>query len=616
MIADILSRVRAYMEEEKVSYYLVSSSDAHASEYVGDYDKTSLWLSGCSSDNVRILIGQTEALLWTDGRYFISAAGELAGTEYKLMRSGEPGVASLNEYLDSELKEGDCLAYDGRTFSYAEGRAYRKLARMHGARIRSDFAPQDLLWEDRPERASHPVWVLERDLAGEDLSSKLAAVRADMALKGARQLIISKLDDIMWLLNIRGGDIACNPVALSYLWITDCELSLFIRESELTEEVRLYATEHKIALEDYDRALSFLEARLRQQAAENAASMAFGDEEVVRLMLDPRSSSDAMVHMAASCLGTDNLIFAPNPTDLRKAIKNPVETDHVRRTYLMDSVAVCRFICYVKRHAGDGTLTEYSAARYLDGLRTRIPGFLDLSFETISAYMANAAMAHYSAREDACAEIEPRGFLLVDSGGQYLGGTTDVTRTICLGELTEEMKEDFTMVAVSNLRLLFARFMDGCSGMTLDAIAREVFWERGKNYNHGTGHGIGYMLNVHEGPQVIRWIDRSPEDRTPFVPGMISSIEPGIYLEGRYGIRTESIGLCVEDEVNGYGRFLAFEPLTYVPIDLEGLRPEQMDPSDIDKLNRYHGMVREKISPFLEGEELDWLIRATRALGV
>lgn len=615
MIAEILSRVRAYMKEKKVSYYLLSSSDEHASEYVGDYDKTSFWMSGCSSDNVRILIRQTAALLWTDGRYFISAAGELAGSEYTLMKSGEPGVPTVTEYLDARLKEGDTLAYDGRTFSYAEGVGYRNLAEAHGVHVRNDFAPQDELWTDRPARASHPLMVLTEELAGETYASKLARLREEMSAKGAGELVISKLDDIMWLLNIRGADIACNPVALSYLLVTEEEVFLFLQESEVTDELRRYTQREDISLIDYDQTFPFLEEHFISLAEANRSQAKSGQKIVQRLLLDPRSSSDAMVSLAASCLGTENLLLSSNPTEKMKSIKNPVELEHVRAVYLQDSVVVCRFIYYIKKHVGEGNLTEFSVARYLDGLRAELPGYLDLSFETISAYNANAAMAHYVPTEDDCARIEPRGFLLVDSGGQYLGGTTDVTRTICLGELTEEMRADFTTVAVSNLRLLFAHFMEGCSGMVLDAIAREPFWARHKNFNHGTGHGIGYILNVHEGPQVIRWRERISEDRTCFVPGMITSDEPGMYVEGRYGIRTESITLCVGDCTNAYGNFLRFEPLTYVPIDLEGLNPEQMDASDIDKLNRYHRMVWEKISPFLEQDQLEWLRQATRQIG-
>jgi Xaa-Pro aminopeptidase len=316
------------------------------------------------------------------------------------------------------------------------------------------------------------------------------------------------------------------------------------------------------------------------------------------------------------------LIRKKSPIPAMKAVKNAVELKHLREVYVADSVAVCRFIYKIKtamdamrRAAGEAQrLTEITAAEEIDALRREIPGYLDLSFETISAYNANAAMAHYQATEENCAALEPEGFLLVDSGGQYLGGTTDVTRTIVLGELTREMIEDFTLVAVANLRLLYAKFPYGCSGINLDTYARAPFWEKGKNFNHGTGHGIGYILNVHEGPQNIRWRAGVNSDLTAFEPGMITSDEPGIYIEGKYGIRTETITECVEAETNEYGRFLRFEPLTFAPIDLDAIDPTCMEPSDIERLNRYHRQVWEVISPYLEGDEKEWLKAATREI--
>jgi Xaa-Pro aminopeptidase len=301
-----------------------------------------------------------------------------------------------------------------------------------------------------------------------------------------------------------------------------------------------------------------------------------------------------------------------NPTEIMKAVKNPVEIMHLKKAYLLDSVCLCRFICWFKSNIGKTEITELSAAEYLDGLRSKIPGFLDLSFPTISAYGANAAMAHYSATAENYSVVEQRGFLLVDSGGQYLGGTTDVTRTMKAGELTAEEKRDFTLVAVSNLNLMNAKFRHGVTGRFLDAYARAPLWEYGIDYNHGTGHGIGYILNVHEGPHNIRWRFLPGQKEAVFEPGMIVSDEPGVYIEGKYGIRTESIVLTVEDETNAFGRFLRFEPLTYAPIDLDAIDFSYMQPKDIERLNAYHALVWEKIAPYLEGAELEWLREATR----
>lgn len=586
-----LAALRSAMQAAGADYCLITSSDYHASEYVGDYFKVSEYFSGCTSDNVILIVSKIWAKLWTDGRYFISAAAELDGTEIELMKMGEPGVPTVREFLQQTIGKDETLAFDGRCVTSDAGENYRKIAAANGALVNGEFAPADTIWTDRPKMASHPAWILDEKLAGESCLSKISRVREQMREKGAAYLIISKLDDIMWLINIRGADIAYNPVALSYLILSQSDISLFMQESEVTDALRAYAAGNGIKILPYENIFD---------AVKNGKFEG-------RVMIDPSGTSDAMMHLLSERVGREHLIFAPNPTAIMKAVKNPVELEHIRKAYLLDSVALCRFIYYVKKNIGKIPMTEVSAAQYLDHLRSELPGYLDLSFGTISAYNANAAMAHYAPTPERCAQLEPHGFLLVDSGGQYLGGTTDVTRTIALGELTKEMITDFTTVVVSNLRLLYARFLYGVSGISLDIYARAPFWERGQNFNHGTGHGIGYILNVHEGPQVIRWKGRSPEDYTAFEPGMITSDEPGIYLEGKYGIRTETITECVEDRTTGFGRFLRFEPLTYAPIDMDAIDLSLMDASDIRKLRDYHRKVWEKISPFLEGDEREWL---------
>lgn len=590
-----LASLRTLMSGEGVDYVLITSSDYHASEYVGDYFKVSEYFSGCTSDNVILIVSAGWAKLWTDGRYFISAAEELDGTGIDLMKMGEPGVPTVKAFLKQSVREGETLAFDGRCVTSDAGEGYRKIASANGAAVNGEFAPADAIWTDRPAMASHPAWVLDEELAGESCVSKISRVREQMRVKGAAYLIISKLDDIMWLLNIRGADIAYNPVALSYLILGTEEVFLFIQESEVTDALRGYAAKNGIDILPYENIFDTIKTR----------------NFVGNIMVDPSGTSDAMMHLLSGRFGKEHLIFAPNPTAIMKAVKNPVELEHLRKAYLLDSVALCRFIYYVKKNIEKIPMTEVSAAQYLDHLRSELPGYLDLSFGTISAYNANAAMAHYAPTPENCAKLEPHGFLLVDSGGQYLGGTTDVTRTIALGKLTKEMKTDFTTVVISNLRLLYARFLYGVSGISLDIYARAPFWERGQNFNHGTGHGIGYILNVHEGPQVIRWKARDPQDNTAFEPGMITSDEPGIYLEGKYGIRTETITECVEDRTTEFGRFLRFEPLTYAPIDLDAVDLSLMDASDIRKLNDYHRKVWEKISPFIEGDEREWLREAT-----
>lgn len=590
-----LEKLREKMSREGIDYFLIGSSDYHASEYVGDFFKVSEYFSGCTSDNVKLVVGQDSACLWTDGRYFISAARELEGSGIELMKSDEPGVPRVTEYLEEVLCEGKTLAFDGLTINALTGDAYRKIAERKGAGLVTDLDPADGIWLDRPGLSKHKLMLLDDELTGESFARKLERVRNALCKKKAEGLMLCKLDDICWLFNIRGGDITCNPVALAYAYITLNTVDLFIQEEERTDEFDSWASKNGICIRTYESVMDFL------RTCEFSGAC----------MLEPGAVSYSIADILRK---RTTLVEKANPTEIMKAVKNPVEIMHLKKAYLLDSVTVCRFICWFKSHIGKKEITELSAAEYLDALRSQIPGFLDLSFPTISAYGANAAMAHYTATAENYSVVEQRGFLLVDSGGQYLGGTTDVTRTMKAGELTAEEKRDFTLVAVSNLNLMNAKFRYGVTGRFLDAYARAPLWEYGIDYNHGTGHGIGYILNVHEGPHNIRWRFMPGQKEAVFEPGMIVSDEPGVYIEGKYGIRTESIVLTVEDESNAFGRFLRFEPLTFVPIDLDAIDVSYMQPKDIDRLNAYHALVWEKISPHLEGEELEWLREATREL--
>ncbi|MEE3420856.1 MAG: aminopeptidase P family protein [Lachnospiraceae bacterium] len=590
-----LLSLRSAMKAEGIDEYLITSSDDHGSEYVGDYYKVSEFFSGCTSDNVTLIISQDEARLWTDGRYFISAQREIEDTGYDLMKMGEKDVPTAGQYLEEMLQDGQVLGFDGRCVTARDGMNYRRIARFKGARVDSSVDLARDLWMDRPPMPCHPVRVLDESITGEGVEDKLTRVRALMKQHGASYLMLSKLDDIMWLFNIRGGDITCNPVAMSYALIGLTTVDFFLQPGEETQELRDHLRVHKIKLHDYDDLWDYL----RDYHFEGP------------ILLDRMCTSDELFHVLNE---KEKIIDAVNPTTDLKAVKNPVELSHIRDVYLQDSVVVCHFIYELKKRIGKETITEVSAANALDAMRAEIPSYLDLSFGTISAYNANAAMAHYAPTEDSCATLQPSGFLLVDSGAQYMGGTTDVTRTIVLGDLTPAMKRDFTLVACSNLRLLYARFPEGCTGVNLDTFAREPLWKYGIDFNHGTGHGIGYILNVHEGPQGIRTKAGKFRRDPAFVPGMITSDEPGIYREGEYGIRTESITECVEDSVTEFGHFLAFAPLTYVPIDLDAIDTGYMEESDIKLLNDYHKAVYEKIAPYVEGEELSWLKEATKPI--
>ena len=591
-IRERVNRLREDMTGRGITCTLMMSTDPHASEYTGDHFKVTEYFSGCTSDNAVLVVSQEEARLWTDGRYFISAAGELDGTGIILMKSGEKDVPKITEYLGTFLGKGTVLGFDGNCVDAASGREFRKAAEIAGASVESGYVPAERIWADRPPLPCHPVWILNDDLTGMSCEKKLAAVREAVKQCGASCHMLSRLDDIMWLLNIRGGDIECNPVALSHLLIGPKTADLFIQESEVTEAFRQYAAENQIRIHAYEDVYSFLE------------QFAFDGP----VLVSGRNVSDAMLHLLTE---KGNVIDRRSPVERMKAVKNDTEIRNIRKTYLQDSAALIHFIFRMKKKIGKETMTEYTAAQEIDGLRREIPGFLDFSFPTISAYNANAAMAHYAVSEETAAAVKPQGFLLVDSGGQYMGGTTDVTRTIALGDLNGEMRRDFTLVAAANLRLLYTRFVKGTTGAQLDIIPRYVLYRYGMNYNHGTGHGVGYILNVHEGPQRIGPPSADGCD-TPFEAGMVTSDEPGIYRENAYGIRTETIVLCVDDEETAFGSFLKFEPLTYVPIDRSALDLSYMEPSDIRMLNDYHAKVREKMMPYMaDDEEREWLLEAT-----
>ena len=589
---DRIARLRKFMAENGIDCFLIPSTDFHSSEYVGDFFKVTEYFSGCTSDNVDLVIGMETAELWTDGRYFISAAAELAGSAIHLMRSGTPGVPTVEAYLAESLCSGMVLAFDGRCMNLTKGRRYERLAEKVGASVRFDLDPAREVWTDRPALPSHPVYTISEDLAGKTAEEKIREIRSAFSKKGCDWLFLSKLDDICWTLNMRGDDIQCNPVALCHALIGKESFHLFIQSSETDAGFRSYAEKIGVTLCEYSEVFGFLEK----------ASVKG------KILVDPKHIS---VRVADILKEKAELVCAANPTELMKAVKNPVEMQNIYQTYLLDSVELCRFLFRFSEKIGKETMTEMTAAGELDALRAQIPGFIGLSFPTISAYGSNAAMAHYSATEDNCAEIRPEGFYLVDSGGQYLGGTTDVTRTIVCGPLTDRQKRDFTLVVIANLNLLNARFLHGTTGILLDACARMPLWEHAVNYDHGTGHGIGYILNVHEGPQSIRWKSVPGQADAVFEAGMIVSDEPGIYIENEYGIRTETILMTVPYTENEYGRFLRFEPLTWVPIDLRGIDPSVMQPRDIERLDAYHAGVYEKISPFFSGAELAWLRKVT-----
>lgn len=595
-IRERIEALREKMRERGVDYYMVPTADFHNSEYVSDYFKVREFLSGFTGSNATLLVGTGEAGLWTDGRYFIQAQKELEGTGITLYRMGEEGVPTLLEYLKQKLQEGDTLGVDGRVVSAALGKQLEQIVGKRKAELSYDEDLADCLWHHRPALPGGEIRLLEESLTGKSTKQKIAEVTKRIEEAGADCLLLSKLDDLMWLFNIRGCDIACNPVALSYGIIEGGKATLFLRPAARSAQVVQAFEQSGIRVLDYADLIAFL------------SNMKEGRT----MQLDPYHCNYAMYKMVqARC----EILEKDNPTQLLKAVKNETELTHLRSTYIKDSVAVTRFIYWLKQRVGKEHITEYSAARYLDHLRSELDGYLEPSFSTISAYQENAAMMHYEADKDNCRSIEPEGMLLVDSGGQYLGGTTDVTRTIVVGKITDEMKQHFTAVALGMLRLSNAVFLHGCTGRNLDILAREPLWKLHMDYKCGTGHGVGYILNVHEGPQNIRWQYSEGAREAVLEAGMLLTNEPGVYLEGKYGIRTENVMVVQNGTKNGDGQFQYFETLTYVPIDREALDPKAMDEESIAQLNRYHKKVFDQLAPFLNEEETAWLKNVTAPIG-
>jgi len=585
-----IEKLRSRMQEKKIDYYIIPTSDFHNSEYVGDYFKIREYYSGFTGSNGTLLVGMDMAGLWTDGRYFVQAAKELAGSGIELFKMGEEGVPAIPEYIKTHGKKGTSIGFDGRILRESYVQRMVKVCRDLEPVLVYEEDVAGELWESRPELSAEPVYAMEERYCGMSIAEKWSLVREKMQEEEADFLFVSKLDDIMWFLNIRGNDVECNPVALSYLYVTEDELHVFLQQKAVTQDVKDYLGRNHVTLHEYNEVFSFLEEKTAE--CEGIASK---DETSYRAF--------------QSIIKSGNILKACNPIEELKAVKTEKELEHIRNFYLLDSVAVCRFLYRMKKE-GVG-MTEWSAGQIMDLLRADIPGFRGLSFPTICAYGENAAMMHYEATEEDQAKIEARSFLLTDSGGQYDGATTDVTRTIGMGELTEEEKQDFTLVAAGMLRLQNAVFMAGCTGRNLDILARMPLWERGMDYKCGTGHGVGYFLNVHEGPHGIRWKYVEGALEAVLQPGMLVTNEPGVYKEGKYGIRTENVLLVKEREKTQDGTFLDFEVLTFVPIDKDALDVTLLEPADIDKLNVYHVMVYEKVSPFLSGEEKEWLRQAT-----
>lgn len=589
-----ITALRAIMKREGIDYYYIPTADFHESEYVVEYFKARKFITGFTGSAGVAVIGQEEAWLWTDGRYFIQAAAQIEGSGFGLMKMGQEGVPTVMQYLDEKLQEGQCIGFDARVVNTNDAKEFAKIAAKKHGSLKTDNDLLDEVWTDRPALVHQPADVLKDEFNGEATASKLARVREQMEKEEAQYHIISTLDDIAWILNVRGNDIPHVPVVLSFLVIGKEDAMWFVEENALSDAVKEMAAECGITIRPYEDVYAY------------AATI----PENSTVLLDKRKVNYRITNALSE---TVHIVSKANPSQLMKAIKNEIELENTRKAHLLDGIAVTKFMYWLKKNVGKIPMDEVSVSDYLQSLREQMEGYRDISFDTIAGYNANAAMMHYKAEPDTAAKLEPQGMLLVDSGGHYDTGTTDITRTFVLGPISDIQKKHFTMVVKSNLNLANVKFLYGCNGISLDVICREPIWKENLDYQCGTGHGVGYLLNVHEGPNSFRWQYRPGFDN-PFEAGMITTDEPGIYLQDQYGIRTENELICVKGEKNQYGQFMGFENITYVPIDLDGIDKQYLNAEDVKQLNDYHKMVYEKISPYMTPEENEWLKEYTREI--
>lgn len=592
-VSDRIKELRRLMAEKNIDAYIIPSADNHQSEYVGEHFKSRAFMTGFSGSAGTAVITHTEAGLWTDGRYFIQAEKELQGSGITLYKMGNPGVPTVIEYLDSVLTENATLGFDGRVVSMSEGINFKERLASKNIQIEDHFDLVDSIWENRPAMPESPVFSLEEKYTGESTTSKLGRVREIMKEVGATSHILITLDDIAWLLNLRGNDVMYTPVFLSYVIVTlDC-VHLFINEIKLSEEIKNTLANDNVILHPYNDVYQFVHD--------------LSSDEVI--LIDPANLNYALY---TSIPESVKRIERMNPCILFKAIKNEIEIENIRKAHVKDAVAHTKFIYWLKTTLGKESITELSAEKKLEALRAEQEDFLWPSFGPISAYGPNAAMCHYSSSEETNCELKEGNFFLTDTGGNYMQGSTDITRTIALGKISDELKCHFTNILRGNLALAKAKFLYGCTGQNLDILARQFLWNIGLDYNHGTGHGIGYLLSIHEGPCRIRW--QSGSEVFPLEHGMILSDEPGIYIENSHGIRLENELIVRKGKKTEYGQFMEFEVVTYVPFDLDAVDTSLLQTDEKEQLNAYHKLVYDTVSSHLTEEEKVWLKYYTRAI--
>ncbi|SFA69589.1 Xaa-Pro aminopeptidase [Acetitomaculum ruminis DSM 5522] len=588
MVKEKLNKLRIMMLENGIDIYYIPTDDFHASEYVGEYFKSRQFISGFTGSAGKVLVTADEAFLWTDGRYFLQAEKELRDSSIQLMKMGEKGVPTIEEFLEKRLKSGGCLGFDGRVVatSFIEN----LLKNLKDVDIKYDRDFIDDIWNNRPPLSKEEAYLLDEKYSGESSESKIKKIREEMSKEGADYHVITSLDDIAWILNIRGNDVLCNPVVLSYLVISMDKIFFFANKEAL-----LKVKPDNVEIRDYEDVYSFV-----KNLDKNSKILL--DKDTVNYAIYKNIPQDALI------------INKVNPSTYLKAVKNPIEVKNMKEAHIKDGVAVTKLMHYIKINAGITEMSELSLVDVLESYRKEQKNYLGPSFEPIVSWGDHGAIVHYSPDEKSNATLTTGSFLLADTGGQYLEGTTDITRTIAVGSVSKKMKRDFTLVLCGNLELAAAKFKYGCVGANLDYLARGPLWEYGMDYNHGTGHGVGYLLNVHEGPNSFRWKVTKDTKHCVFEEGMITSDEPGLYITGEYGIRCENLMVCKTTGENEYGKFMEFETLTMVPFDLDAVDTAYMTDRQVALLNDYHKKVYENISPYLNEEEKDWLKEATRPI--
>lgn len=587
-----LARLRELMKREHLSAFIFPSTDAHQSEYVADHWRGREWISGFNGSAGTAVVTMKSAALWTDSRYFLAAEEQLEDTEYQLMRLKMEGTPTIAEWLGKELQDVQSpeVGLDGMVNSYNYVKDLScSLRKLGGITLRTNLDPLEQIWENRPSLPANPVEIQPLEYAGETLASKVVRIRKSLRELHADGMLVSALDDIAWTLNLRGTDVHCNPVFVSYLLIESDKVSLFVDDNKLSPEVKQYLQDNQVSLYNYNKVEKCLESYSEYN-----------------ILLD----GDETSYYLWKTVKCQEIVAAASPIPAMKAVKNKAEIEGYRSAMLKDGVAMVKFLKWLKPAVEAGGQTEISIDEKLTSLRAEQKLFRDISFDTIAGYAQHGAIVHYEATPETDVVLKPEGLILIDSGAQYQDGTTDITRTIALGVVSEEMKHIYTLVLKAHIQLELVKFPDGASGTQLDAVGRECMWREGYNFLHGTGHGVGSYLCVHEGPHQIRmeWMP------TPLRAGMTLTDEPGLYLAGKFGVRIENTVLISDYMSTEFGKFLQIEPLTLCPIDTTPIDVDMLLPEEIDWLNAYHHSVYEKLSPFLDEEEKIWLENATKPI--